>query len=530
MIKICVFLFSLLTALLLPIMTDTASAEPVGQGKKILFIPLDNRPITDRQTSQAAEKLGFEMAVPPDELLGSKERPGDPDGLWAWLEENARGADAAVVSTDAMLYGSLVESRVHDLTREQIAERVEKFRRLHEMHPRLPVYAYGTILRTLLSPQHSGEGMEPEDYRKNAMKILAYSVMRDRLETGQIKEKKGKKELAKLTADIPAEALASWEERHRLNYDANRALMELAKGGELAFLYLGADDSAPLSQTHYEFRHLRDYGREIGLGNTEFQITSGADELAMVMLCRAVTASLGDMPFVYTAYNKGKGKDTIPSYCLEEIGKDIEGIIIAAGGVRVSSPERAEMVLAVNTSPNGKTFEANSPKNTTRPRNGTKPFVSMVKGLLDKGYTVAVGDIATANGSDNAMMDMLRKEGLLFRIRAYGGWNTATNTMGFLIGTGIMTKWMDPKDANELMLTRYLDEWAYQANVRQRLAGPGRQSRRQASRSRRAGHDLDAGVRRAEHTSPRGPILEKPRHHPPMEPPVRVRHILLKSP
>ena len=94
----------------------------------------------------------------------------------------------------------------------------------------------------------------------------------------------------------------------------------------------------------------------------------------------------------------------------------------------------------------------------------------MVRDFVEKGYPVGVGDIAFANGSDNALMEQFRQEGLQFRIRAYSGWNTATNSVGFLIGTGLLSKWMDEQDANELMLARYLDEWAYQANTRQQLA------------------------------------------------------------
>ena len=467
--KKSMFLFILLAAMLLPMaFAGTGSAAPVGEGKKILFVPLDNRPITDKETWQVAAKLGYEMVVPPDTLLGTREQKGDPEGLWAWLQENAPGADAAVVSTDAMIYGSLVASRTHELDREAIAGRVQKFRELHEKFPRMPIYAFGTILRTLLTATHSGSGMETEEYQRNAVKIYHYSILRDKLDMGLISEKRGKRDLEKLEKDISPSVLASWEERHLLNYGANQSLMDLARQNVFAFLYLGADDSAPLSQTHYEFRHLRDYGKD--LGNTRFQITSGSDELAMVMLCRAVSSDLGDIPFVYAAYNEGKGRDTIPSYSLEKIGTDVDGIIVAAGGMQVSSPDRAEIVIAVNTNPNGKTTAANLPSNTIRPRKGTKQFVSLVKGFLDKGYPVAVGDIAMSNGSDNALMEQFRKEGLQFRLRAYGGWNTATNTVGFLIGTGILSKWMDKKDAEELMLIRYLDDWAYQANVRQQVA------------------------------------------------------------
>jgi hypothetical protein len=96
-------------------------------------------------------------------------------------------------------------------------------------------------------------------------------------------------------------------------------------------------------------------------------------------------------------------------------------------------------------------------------------FVNLVKDMVNKGYPVAVADIAYGNGADNALMNELHKEDLQFKLRAYGGWNTATNTTGFLIGTGLLTKWMDKQGRDELMLTRYLDEWCYQANVRQKL-------------------------------------------------------------
>lgn len=446
--------------------TSMGEAAAVGAGKKILFIPLDNRPITDRNTRDVATKLGFEVVTPPDSLLGTREHNGDPEKLWQWLGENARGADAAVISTDAMIYGSLVGSRNHDLDQKTILERVNRFQGFHESHPRLPVYAFGTILRTLLSATHSG-GMEPAEYEKHAVSIYRYSILRDKIDMG-MRSRKETREYERLEQEIPQRVLGDWKHRHQLNYSANEALVDLAGKDVFSFLFLGGDDSAPLSQTHYESRHLKEYGKD--LGKTRFQVISGADELAMVMLCRAINDRMGDIPFVYTAYNEGMGRNTIPKYCNEKIGDDVEATIVAAGGMSVPTPERAEMVFAINTNPDGKTGEANSPSNTLRPRKGTKHFTSMVKDLVEKGYAVGVGDITYANGADNALMEQFRKEGLQFRIRAYGGWNTATNSTGFLIGTGLLNKWMDKRAAEELMLTRYLDDWAYQANVRTRLS------------------------------------------------------------
>lgn len=445
-----------------------AEASSPAQGNKIIFIPIDNRPITDHETREVAEKLGYNVVVPPETLLGSRTQYGDPEGLWQWLRENAPGAKAAVVSTDAMLYGSLVGSRNHELSQETITKRVENFRKFHEDYPRLPVYGFGTILRTLLTATHSGAGMEPEVYQQNAVKIRDFSMLRDKAEMG-LASKKERKQLAQLEQEIVPAVMEDWTHRHNLNFNANKALMDLTGQGNLAFFFLGGDDGAFYSQTHYETRHLREYGKN--LPQTKFQVTSGADELGMVMLCRAILDDKGDIPFVYTAYNEGKGRETIPSYCNEKIGEDVDHTIIAAGGLQISNPARAELVMAVNTNPDGKTLEANSPANSIKPRKGTKTFVNLVKDLVAKGYPVAVADIACGNGADNALMNALHKEDLLFKLQAYGGWNTATNTTGFLLGTGMLGKWMDKESREALMLTRYLDEWGYQANIRQRLGG-----------------------------------------------------------
>ena len=78
-------------------------------------------------------------------------------------------------------------------------------------------------------------------------------------------------------------------------------------------------------------------------------------------------------------------------------------------------------------------------------------------------------------------MNQLRRKGLLFKLQAYSGWNTATNAAGFALSTGLLTPRMKDNRVDELLLHRYLDDWAYQANVRQFgssqldwLAGEGR--------------------------------------------------------
>ena len=101
--------------------------ETVSRQKRIMFIPHDNRPISDKQTADVVRELGYEVIVPPDDMLGSRTDLGHPEELWTWAEENASGVSAAVISSDSMLYGSLVGSRKHGYTRGEIVARLKNF-------------------------------------------------------------------------------------------------------------------------------------------------------------------------------------------------------------------------------------------------------------------------------------------------------------------------------------------------------------------------------------------------------------------
>ena len=107
----------------------------------------------------------------------------------------------------------------------------------------------------------------------------------------------------------------------------------------------------------------------------------------------------------------------MPSYSDEPIKDSIADAIAATGAMAVTAPEKADLVLTVNTNPNGKTYEANDRANDGTPREGTKYFADIVQEYVQKGYPVGVADIAYANGSDNAVMQELKDRGLLFKLR-----------------------------------------------------------------------------------------------------------------
>ena len=444
-----------------------AKRKKVVEPQKIIFIPHDNRPISDKQTAEVVKKLGYNVVVPPDDMLGSRDNLGNPDALWQWLRENAPGAEAAVVSSDSMLYGSLVGSRKHEYTKEQISQRTAEFDNFHKEFPKLKMYAFGSIMRTPRNGEASGHE-EPEYYRSYGADIFRYTVLKDKQEVKGLTRRE-QKEYNFLTKLIPANALQDWQERRAKNYDASVQLIDMVRKGDFKYFVLGRDDNAPFSATHMESRHLAEVGKD--LGKTQFQAMAGIDEMGMLMLTRAVNDMRREMPFIFVRYNWGRGESTIPSYSDESIGQSIADAVVAAGGMMVPNPAKADLVLCVNTNSNGKTYEANMPENDGTPRKSdTSYFMDIVNGYIAAGYPVGIADIAFANGSDNALMEQLKSQGLLYKLRAYAGWNTATSSTGFVIGEGMLVRHMTDAAVDDLLTTRYLDDWAYQANVRNTIA------------------------------------------------------------
>ena len=479
-----------ITALLLCLAVFWAAFSGIAAAKKkeapkdkgtIVFIPHDNRPISDVETADTIRQLGYKVVVPPDELLGSKSNLGDSDKLWQWLEDNTTvphkkdkkppykplpGIKAVVLSGDALIYGSLVGSRKHHFTQEELLERVKKFQEFKDSHPKVPVYVFSSIMRTPRTGEASGTE-EPGYYFSYGTDIFRYTALKDKEEVEGL-TKREKKEMKFLTEFLPQEAIDDWLSRRSKNLAVNKAMIDLAKAGTFSYFCLGRDDNAPYSQTHRESRWLNDYGRE--LGKTRFNNMAGIDEFGMLLLTRAVNDLETVMPFVYVRYNIGEGARVVPSYSDEAIDKTIRSHVIMAGGVYVTTPARADLVLLVNTNPNGETYEANDAGNTEKSRFSTRYFMNMLEEELAEGRPVGIADIAYANGSDNALMAALRDKDLLFRLQAYSGWNTPTNSTGFVLGQGMLVPRMSDESRKRLLYTRYLDDWGYQANVRQNLS------------------------------------------------------------
>ena len=173
--RIIMSMVSVLLMVMLMMVPVQAKDKYESDAGIILYVPHDGRPISSKQTAAVAEKLGYEVMMPPTEILGGRDRLGDPNEIWAWLEENANAKKirAMVLSTDSLIYGSLVGSRKHDYESKELLERATRFEEFHKDHKNLPIYAFGSIMRTPRTGALSGHE-EPEYYRSYGADIFRF--------------------------------------------------------------------------------------------------------------------------------------------------------------------------------------------------------------------------------------------------------------------------------------------------------------------------------------------------------------------
>ena len=318
----------------------TATAYAKG---KIVYVPLDNRPVCLDYVKQTIQAAGYELAVPPEKLLADSEHNGNPGALWSWLNTAAQDADAAVLATDSLIYGGLVASRTHHDSDNELIDSIKNFNELRENHPNLKIYGYSTVMRT---PRQSFGKVEPPYYTKYGPGIFALSQLNDK-EEGQgltASEKVKKKELLK---QIPQKQLADWLDRRQKNFHVNLLLTELARKRTFHYLAIGKDDDAPLSQTHMESRHLME--ATLDLSNNNFKILPGVDQLGLLLLTRTINELSNEQPVVHVIYSEGAGKNTLPYYSDQRLSSSVPDQIQAMGGRVSELQDNADLVLAVNT-------------------------------------------------------------------------------------------------------------------------------------------------------------------------------------
>ncbi|MBM7853700.1 hypothetical protein JOC37_000065 [Desulfohalotomaculum tongense] len=447
----------LVICLLVIACTDDTSGKEVST---ILYVPLDERPVNLDYAAEIINATGENLLIPPVEYLPRQKTPGHTGKLWQWVFENCPRADYIVLSADTMIYGGLTPSRIHNLDKNTLDNLLSNFDRIKELNPEVKLYVFSTIMRT---HKQNTSLAEPDYYGTYGKKIYQITALRDKDEVDGLSPGE-KMQLGELLEDVPKDVLNDYMNRRAKNFSVNSTLLDKTAAGVIDHFVLCRDDTSYYSQSSREFRLLS--AKTYNLPAGKFTSLSGADEVGLVLLTRAVNDLNAAQPAVFVRYARGVGGMTIPKYEDYEVWKNVGDHLNAAGCVPAYSPEDADLILAVNTPVNGVTREAGTEQNAAESTWGVFSLVKEMAADIAGGKKVAVADISYANGSDNGLMAALAHGGLLNKISAYAGWNTAGNSLGYALGQGILAQYMNEKDVLNILAVRLLDDWGYQANVR----------------------------------------------------------------
>lgn len=394
---------------------------------KIAFLPIDNRPVCYTLAKYIAQiDESIEFFLPPRECLGDLTKTADIENLISWLE-NLPKVDSLILSLDTLVYGGLIPSR---RSTETLGELKERLARIKPLLRNKKVYAFSSVMR--ISNNNYNEE-EKEYWSKFGKKIFEYSF------SGGVNK-----------ADIPDEILDDYLATRKRNFEVNKIYLAWQKEGLFDTLIFSKDDCAEKGFNVEEAKELEKLG-----GKTK----TGADEIPLSLLARSIYKKIK----VFPEFLEPDCKNLISNYEDVSIEKSVLGQLELAG-FEVSSPDEADIVLIVNN---------------FRNKQGelvmgwdTEPFDGKLV-LPNKPFAVA--DVRFANGADNAFVKQLLEKIDLQNFYGYAGWNTSANTLGSLL-CAMKVKWQAKQYNSQafakLELVRFLDDWAYQANVRAQIEKP----------------------------------------------------------
>jgi hypothetical protein len=427
--------------------------------KRVLFVPLDDRPATRETVLDLLPLLGAVWETPPRDLLGRHRRPADLDGLFRWIEREAPGADVLIASAEVLIHGGLVASRLSVDPLDVLWRRLDRVARLAG---RVPTYLAAVNPRI----PTGGSDEEPAYWGAYGDRLRAYSA---HLDAGEATDNDSRIRLA-LTAieDVPATVIDDLLRRRRRQLVVNIELVVLAGSGRLAALLIGQDDAEPYGLTRGDLAVLRRF-RDRCAG-ARAHVSAGADELCARLLARAAVDELGRPPRVAVRYTYPEARRSVPRYEPFTLEETVASHLEAAGCVM--DDESPEILLWVHNFTGVTQREAADQRGS--PPAPTRTVAAALAEAAGRGLICGCADVRFANGADDALVRSLFARDDLAGLWGYAGWNTCSNTLGtvlaqvvlVLCARGRLSEVRLRQLRRRYLARRLLDDWGYQAVVR----------------------------------------------------------------
>ena len=425
----------------------------------ILVVPLDSRPPCTDYLVSLARMAGYQIILPPRELMDSYQKPANVVHMRKWLRQNVAMADAAIISVDMLIHGGLLASRKGTGSNGAASEVLNLLDTVHKNHPQVRLFAFSIIPRLLIP-----ENPHTEKFRQP---MIEWSMLQET--TTLFDNPRDFEKLQRLEAEVPFEIINRYRALYAANHQLNRNLVKLAQNGVLSGLVLGQDDSAIFGLGNLERQRLENEISRLPQMRKKIFVTRGTDEVALTLLGPATDMANETKYKVFVHYTETHTATAILPYMPRPLMQTVAEKLAISGAEPTSSIFEADFILVVHAG-NSQSREAQ-----------LKTNADQIKSWMEQGRNVAVVDLATDWIEKQTLLPYLqRNETPLYQLLAYAGWNTASNSIGTVITQSIMSlSGRNTSEASvalsrdlarvEFISDRILDDWYYQKIFRHQL-------------------------------------------------------------
>ncbi|MFO7632782.1 MAG: DUF4127 family protein [Caldilinea sp.] len=471
----------------------------------IAILPLDDRSVNYECLQMLGEAAGFTMLLPPKAWLGTPWRIGDMPKLHDWLLEQASRADALIVAVDTLGYGGLVNSRRSTDSTQAVMARLACLHDIKQAQPDTNLFAFNVLMRITRGNDAEEEKAYWADY---GARIFRLSYLEDRaaMAVGTAAEAD---EIAALRREIPPALVEDFLTGRARNHAVNRTMIDWAAAGVFDYLIIPQDDTVDYGWNIAESRRLRRYVSEIGAAD-RVSIYPGTDETAMLLLARYAAQRAGFTARVRLRYSGSTSDRVITAYEDRPMTEMVKAHLGPLGGTVTDAPD-ADITLYVNAPAE---VQGNGPEQwalaltdahiaampaisqtalaTYRQysngaltlcemysvRRDLPEFVRCLAHDLHAGRTCAIVDVAFVNAGDLALGELLERLPALSQLAAYGGWNTAGNTLGCVLSHAVIRHLQTQHGASpealaahvRFLFLRLVEDYLFMARLRSQIA------------------------------------------------------------
>lgn len=384
---------------------DVVIDKQVSGNNKILVVPLDDRPVSVGFIERNASIGGMEVIMPPKDIIGDIDTPGDADEILKWILEEGDSASHFIISATMMNHGGLIHSRLIDDVDYKSVDWVDIIR---EKFPDKEIYVYDVIQRLATS-------VFDMDERHDYINIRRWATLKDEMST----DPELISELNTLEQIIDIDLIDKYNKTRDINHKMNMDLIDKVSDGSINQLILGQDDASSYGVHIREQEIIENKIQSKGLSD-KISVIVGADEIGLTLLAK-ITSQLNNNTVSYKIiYSNPLDKYWIGPYedrNLEDI--IYEHIDIIGGEV---TNEDADINLFINKEDDV----------------DLSNFHEKIVDYVNNGKNVSIVDLRVNLENDAILIPYLSGQIDLSKLMSYNAWNTVGNAVGIGLANSVM--------------------------------------------------------------------------------------------